>query len=178
MTSPARQEQAALFASLYLAHSIRLMSDEVETDPTKRLYHWLVVAAHAAKRATDAAALEAAGVTAAQSAVLYALEAAPGRTQRELSHVLRTTEASVGEMVARLLAQDLIVRCRSETDARAWEVTLSERGRRALRDLAAVRHRTSRALVGDRTPEELEVIGRFLVEVAGAFDARRDPPSS
>lgn len=136
-----------------------------------RLYHRLVRAAHCARVRFDAEAMDRAGVTAAQAAALFALEAIPSQTQRQLAGALRIKEPSATQMVARLEAQGL-VRREPAADSRAWAVSLSAEGRAALRRMRPALRRLNDWLEDDFTPEELAVVARFLDHV-GAHDQRR-----
>jgi DNA-binding MarR family transcriptional regulator len=137
----------------------------------RRLYHRLVRAAHCARVRFDAEAMRRAGITAAQAAALFALDATPSQTQRRLAGVLRIKEPSATQMIARLEAQGLVRRERA-ADSRAWAVSLSAEGRAALRRMRPVLHRLNAWLEDDFTPEELAVVARFLDHV-GARDEDR-----
>lgn len=98
----------------------------------ERLIHLLQIAAHRVRVAADRAALEGAGITAAQAGVLFAIAAKPGATQRDLALRLRQQESAITAMVSRLLAAGLVARRAMPEDRRAHALTLTPAGQAAL----------------------------------------------
>jgi len=127
-----------------------------EAEAPRRLYHRLVVAADRARRRIDVESLDRAGVTTAQAAALFALDSAPGQTQRQLAEALRIRDPSAAQMVARSGAAH---------DARAWAVSLTPKGRAALRRLRPALDRMNAWLSDGFTRQELAVVARFLDHV-------------
>ena len=86
-----------------------------------------------------------AGVTLRQYAVLCAVSADEGLSQTGLVHATGIDRSTLADMVARMIAKELLVRERSITDARANTVRLSDAGRQALEiarpHVAAADHR-------------------------------------
>ncbi|HST43175.1 MAG TPA: MarR family transcriptional regulator [Conexibacter sp.] len=104
---------------------------------SERLYFRLNLAAHRLRVLADQRLLAAAGITAAQAGVLLIVADADGPVrQRDLARLLRQRESAVTTMVERLTAAGLLARERPPADARAWVLTLTAAGERAL---AAVR---------------------------------------
>ena len=64
--------------------------------------------------------------------VLIAIEADDGATQTALVAATGIDRSTLADMVARMIQRDLIVRKRTEADARANSVRLSPKGKRAL----------------------------------------------
>ncbi|MDY7102022.1 MAG: MarR family winged helix-turn-helix transcriptional regulator [Actinomycetota bacterium] len=130
-----------------------------------RLYHLLVVAAHAARRHTDTRLRELAGVTAAQAAALFALAEQPGRSQRDLAATLSVNEPAVAEMVARLVAAGLVVRSRSSSDGRTMELRLSQAGQEALGRVRPAVAELNADLFGAASDEDLAAFRRVLASI-------------
>lgn len=93
-----------------------------------RLYMTLQKAAHALKKKADAALLEAADMTTAQAAVLVAIRAQKGATQRSVAEALGLNESAVTAMIRKLVERGLVSRSRSQVDARAWSLALTPEG--------------------------------------------------
>jgi len=68
-------------------------------------------------------------LTPARAELLWQLQRQPGRTQRELSQLLRCTLRNVTDLVDALEARGLVAREPHSTDRRATIVTLTRRGR-------------------------------------------------
>ncbi|MBO6504769.1 MAG: winged helix-turn-helix transcriptional regulator [Kordiimonadaceae bacterium] len=138
-----------------------------------RLYMALQKAAHAFKKRADAALLVAADLTTAQSAVLVAIYAEEGATQRTVALALGLNESALTAMIRKLINRELIVRERSKADARAWSLGLTESGRKAL---AAVSDPFSR--INDRIdkamgPSDVRELGRLLSSLTEALGEER-----
>jgi DNA-binding MarR family transcriptional regulator len=88
----------------------------------------------AQQRALDlfAAGAPAGGVTQRQYAVLAAVALNEGGAQAELVAATGIDRSTLAELVARMMAKDLLARERSKSDARANAVRLTEAGRAAL----------------------------------------------
>ncbi|MEI9903589.1 MAG: MarR family winged helix-turn-helix transcriptional regulator [Asticcacaulis sp.] len=73
-------------------------------------------------------------LTQRQYAVLKALSDSDGLSQTDLVRATGIDRSTLADLVARMLAKDLLVRERSATDARANLVRIAEAGRAALHD--------------------------------------------
>lgn len=107
------------------------------TAASLRLYARLQSAAHLVKKAADRALIDAAGVTAAQAAVLAVVAseetpAATGPTQKTVADALGLNESAMTAMVSRLTALDYLKREKDRRDRRAWRLSLTRRGRTAI----------------------------------------------
>lgn len=103
-------------------------------DPSgrERLYHLLQTAAHRLKIRADRESQAMAGISAAQSAVMFLIAREPGTTQRRVAEQLKLNESAVTGMVGRLMTAGYVARAPSPTDGRAWTVTLTPEGEQAL----------------------------------------------
>lgn len=98
----------------------------------ERLYHLLQTAAHRLKTRADRDSQGAAGVTAAQAAVMFVIQREGGTTQRRVAEQLKLNESAVTAMVGRLMEAGFVTREPSPTDGRAWTVSLTPQGLAAL----------------------------------------------
>ena len=89
-------------------------------------------------RLADREAESAHGLSAAQLFVLHTLADAPGSSLAELASRTLTDQSSVSTVVARLVAQKLVVRKVAASDRRRAELRLSPTGERVLRDAPPV----------------------------------------
>ncbi len=71
-------------------------------------------------------------ITQRQYAVLAAVESQEGLTQTDLVRITGIDRSTLADMAARMITKGLLERQRSETDARANAVSLTEEGRLAL----------------------------------------------
>ncbi len=99
----------------------------------ERLYFLLQVAAHRLKTEADNALIETAGLSTTQVAVLSLINSAKNLKQRDLARQLKQNESAITAMVARLMKAELVVRRRSETDARTWLLELTDKGKKTLK---------------------------------------------
>ncbi|MCR9212654.1 MAG: MarR family transcriptional regulator [Proteobacteria bacterium] len=97
------------------------------------IYHRLQLAAHTLKKSADRALMEAANLTTAQSAVLSIVESEEKISQKQVAKYLGLNESAMTAMVSRLTKLGFLTKQRSEEDARAWELTLTEDGQTALK---------------------------------------------
>lgn len=133
-----------------------------------RLYHRLQLAAHRLQKSADRAVLSAAEITTAQAAVL-ALVARGAVTQREVATRLGLNESALTAMTRRLLGMGLLERVRDETDARAWQLRLSDGGRAALRRVDQPFKRINQTIETVLTPEEITHFADYLQRIAATF---------
>jgi DNA-binding MarR family transcriptional regulator len=119
----------------------------------ERLYHLLQTAAHRLKTRADRDSQGAAGVTAAQAAVMFVIAREGGTTQRRVAEQLKLNESAVTAMVGRLMEAGYVHRAPSPTDGRAWTVSLTEAGATALEtfrgNLDVLNGEITRALGGE-----------------------------
>lgn len=137
-----------------------------------RIYHRLQLAAHRLQKSADRALIGAAGITAAQAAVLTLVETAPGSTQRALARRLGFNESAITAAVGRLEASGALMRQRDPGDARARVLTLTASGRDAL-DRARTAFADINARIGDAADgEALHQLAGTLDRLTAAFASR------
>lgn len=120
-----------------------------------------------------AAEVGVSGLTPRQFAVLAAVERHDGASQTGLVAQTGIDRSTLADMIARLIAKDLLARKRTENDHRANAVHLTAKGIKALRAaMTAVARAEARVLdplPAAKRPEFL----RLLAAIAGAGRARK-----
>ena len=101
-------------------------------EPDQRVYLLVQRLAHRLRVWADRRCLDAAGITTAQAGALFVLLDRPKSTQRELAAALGLRESAVAAMTRRLLDAGLIERHPSPLDHRAFLLSLTRRGERAV----------------------------------------------
>ncbi len=103
--------------------------------------------------------------------ILVELLAHDGRmTQRDLQEASCITSASLSEVVAKLEAEGLLSRERSETDRRQLTLTLTDEGRRRARDFIESRREFERRAFDCLTPAERDHLLETLDRVAERWE--------
>ena len=117
-----------------------------------------------------AAEFGATGVTQRQFAVLAAVASREGLTQTDLVSLTGIDRSTLADMAARMITKGLLERQKSETDARANSVRLTDEGRAVLLDaqprMAAVDARLLKLLSGSKR----EVFTDLLRDLVAAGD--------
>lgn len=111
------------------------------------LLHWL----HRASQAADDAftrELASDSITPRQFAVLATIAQNEGMSQADVSDHTGIDRSTVADILRRLQAANLLVRRRRRTDARIYEVHLTEQGLAALREARLAAERTEKRLLG------------------------------
>lgn len=102
------------------------------------------------------------GLTPARAEVLWQLQRQPGRTQRELSQLLRCTPRNVTDLVDALEASGLVVREPHPSDRRATLVSLTRRGKSELARMHAGSQALAAALFAGLSSAELSTFAGVL----------------
>jgi DNA-binding MarR family transcriptional regulator len=121
----------------------------------ERLYHLLQTAAHRLKIRADRDSQRAAGVTAAQAALMFVIAHVGGPTQRRVAEELRLNESAVTGMIGRLINAGYVSRSPSPTDGRAWTLALTAKGEDAL----------------ERFRQQLDMLNREITSAIGGDEA-------
>jgi len=98
----------------------------------ERLYFLLQIAAHRVRTEADNSLKDSAGLTTAQVAALSLIASSKNMKQRDLAQRLKQNESAITAMVARLIKANLVIRHRSDSDARSWLLELTESGKKTL----------------------------------------------
>ena len=93
-------------------------------------------------------------VSASELFALHELDAGEGLSQQDLAHSLRLDKSTVSRLLASIEARDLVARERDLGNRRLVRVSLTPRGHRLHRDLAAALHAHQRVILSDMTAAE------------------------
>ncbi len=108
-------------------------------------------------------------LTARQLTVLIAVDDNEGASQTALVASTGIDRSTLADMVARMIQRDLLIRKRTENDARANAVRLTPKGRRALSStLAALRKTETKLLSALPTSRRADFLKSLLLIAAQA----------
>jgi DNA-binding MarR family transcriptional regulator len=131
-----------------------------------RLYHRLQLAAHLVKKVADREMLEKTGLSVAQVAVLNAIAAGDGPTQRSVGAALGINESAVTAMARRLVESGLVTRARR--DGRAHALHLTSEGAAVVRE-AQHAFRSVNARFGVLPPADSHELAGLLDAIIAGF---------
>jgi DNA-binding MarR family transcriptional regulator len=131
----------------------------------ERFYFLLGAASHRMRVVADRRCLERVGITAAQAGAMWAIEERPGATQRDVAQALNLVESAVTTMMGRLLDAGMVKRTRSKTDARAWTVSVTPKGRKALAEVAAALDDLNADMLAGVSAQQRKAMGSGLRKV-------------
>ncbi len=135
-----------------------------------RLYHRLQVAAHRIQKAADRAVIAAAEVTTAQAAVLAVIARSEPTSQRLVANQLGLNESAVTAMCARLIEKGLLDRTPDPSDTRAWSLSLSAKGRAALKRLERPFRGINDTIEATLSEREILHLADYLTRLGQAFE--------
>jgi DNA-binding MarR family transcriptional regulator len=114
------------------------------------------------------------GISSAQAGLLFLLASRDGAaTVGDIAKGLQVAPAAVTNLSKRMQAARLIERVDDEADGRVTCVRLTAQGEEASRQAHAVLHDLNARLTAGFTPDELDVVARWLAQVA---ELERDLP--
>lgn len=116
-------------------------------------------------------------VTQRQYAVLAAVESQEGLTQTDLVRITGIDRSTLADMAARMIAKGLLERQRSETDARANAVSLTEAGRLALAEASPKMVAADARLLKLVSSSKREVLVGLLRDLVKAAEEAAAPPA-
>lgn len=93
-------------------------------------------------------------ITSVQFAALDAINARPGIDQAGLAALIAYDRATIGGVVDRLVAKGLVDRVVSQTDRRAREINLTEKGKAIYEELVGHVQQVQHKILGGLTAEE------------------------
>lgn len=100
---------------------------------SSRFFQSLQMASHRLHKAANLVLVEAGGITTSQASVLLIIRETPSVRQNTVALKLGLNESAITAMINRLIGMNMVVRSRSDTDARAWELVVTDEGLAALR---------------------------------------------
>lgn len=113
------------------------------------------------------------GLTKQQFTVLSAVEEHEGVSQTELVIVTGIDRSTLAEMIRRMIARGLLIRQRTEADARANAVRLGPGGRKALRGAKAASDRVERAILAGLPAAERARFSRDLAMIVSHIEQEK-----
>jgi DNA-binding MarR family transcriptional regulator len=115
------------------------------------------------------------GMTRANWVILSRLHQSPGLSQRELAEILEVEPITVGRLVDRLEARDLVERRPDPVDRRIWRLHLRPTGLPALEVLNTQRDAILDLVTEGIDPSELERMTETLLRMKANMSACRVP---
>ncbi len=104
-------------------------------------------------------------ITPVQYAALAAIADNPGVDATRLSHLVALDRSTIGSVLERLEAKDLVLRSASADDRRVKRLRLSESGRRLLRKLETAVERTQQRIVEPLSADERNLFLQLLTRL-------------
>ena len=138
-----------------------------------RLFSRLQLAAHQIKKSADQHISDVINLTTAQAAVLTVLADGERYSQNDVASALGINESAVTAMVNRLLRYGYIARHRSESDKRAWELSLTRDGKQALLAGRKAFNNINHTIENELSPKEIEQFADYLERLSKAFNAEK-----
>ena len=127
-----------------------------------RLFYLLNQAQGQLYKQSDRILQNVAEISVNQSAVLLALEKEDGASLSDLKDALKINKSSIGALVERMAASELIYRKTDESDTRKTRVYIDEKGQSKLEQIKTL-IKTQNALLTDGfKPDQIDVIIQFL----------------
>lgn len=108
-------------------------------------------------------------VTPAQAGLLFILGRQDGISMGEAAAALDLGPAGISGLVDRTAAARLVERRPDSADGRAWRVWLTPQGRAALTRAKAAAAHVNAALTEGFSPEEIDVVARWLTSIQSKF---------
>jgi DNA-binding MarR family transcriptional regulator len=140
----------------------------------RRLLFLLQRAAQVAMSRANRITLDALGVSAAQLATLAYFAKHPGSTMTDIAELLDLNKSGVSGMLARLERAGLVKREPSPDDKRASLLSLTAKGQSIHERAAPLIRRATVEATDGFTPNELEVVFRFLRTIIDRFAAEEN----
>jgi DNA-binding MarR family transcriptional regulator len=109
-------------------------------------------------------------LTKPQYLVLSALEQHDGVSQTALVEATGIDRSTLADMVGRMLERGFVTRKRTEEDARANAVAITQAGRRVLKAARLPAERAERIMLEALAPQDRSRFVRFLAQIAAAAD--------
>lgn len=135
-----------------------------------RIYFLLQRAAHRLKTEADAALGEVGGLTTAQAAVMSIITNDGPVTQKHIATTLSQRESAVTAMASRLLKAGYIIRSRSSSDARAWELKATAAGRQAMGQMQKPFDQINARLDECIPDKDIDKLAENLIKIIEEFD--------
>lgn len=116
------------------------------------------------------------GMTRAQWAVLARLERQPGITQNDLAYATDVEPITVGRLVDRLEDGGFVQRSPDPSDRRIWRLSLTEKAKPILAEIATFRLELNRTMAESIDPETLAALTRGLKGMRANLTTQKPRP--
>lgn len=134
-----------------------------------RLFYLLNRARHALFKASDVLLIERLDITSAQLSTLFVLAETPDCTLGDLAERLDLNASAVTGLADRMEKAGFIARRPSQKDRRVTHLALTDAGRERMRAALPLVGQINAELVDGFTPDEVELVARFLDNVVQRF---------
>lgn len=138
-----------------------------------KVYFLLQRVSHGLRKRADQIAQEAGGLTAAQAAVLSIIIKRGSTSQADIARTLSQRESATMTMATRLEASGYIVKKRSKTDQRAFELSATPKGKKAFEEMAESLSRVNEIFDDAVSQESLEQFASCLNAILQKLDASK-----
>ena len=128
----------------------------------KRLFYKLNMAQRLLLKYVDSEFTKRLGVPSVQAAALFYLMKYDGCLSKALSDVLMQNKSATTTLIERMEKNGLVEKTPSETDGRAWNICLTDKGRSIAREAKPLVAEYNRSLMKHFSDADIEVIHRFL----------------
>ena len=135
-----------------------------------RLFFKLNLAQRVLMKAVDREMREQIGVSATQGAALLYLEQHDGCFLVDLSRELLQNKSAITTLVERMEKNDLISKVPSQTDKRASQLFLTQKGKELCRQSLPFVASYDQIMTGEFKDDELELVSRFLNTIIDKFE--------
>lgn len=135
----------------------------------QRLFYLLNMARHRVYQHADHEAREQLGVGVTQLGALFLIARDPGCLQKDLAQQLNLNNPALTGLANRMEEKELIRRQPCEQDGRALRLYLTDLGSSKIQEAKPLIDQLNAALTQGFTPEEIQVVLRFLHHLLKKF---------
>ena|SRR5262245_17328597 len=119
----------------------------------------------------DQVARRTMGMTRAQWIILFRLDQTPGLSQNELAGLLEVEPITVGRLIDKLEARELVKRCSDPKDRRIWRLALTAKAAPVIKQIEQYRNELRDLLVAGIDRRTLEALTDGLLKMKANLTA-------
>ena len=142
-----------------------------------KIFHKIHLAHRALFRMVDSVLEEQFGVTAAQQAVLFFLEARGAATMGATAEAVGIKYSALSGLIDRMTAKDLVSRRSSQVDKRSFELMLTQKGEDVVARAKPFVAEANDKLLADITETDLAAFALFLEKLTERAEALTEQAS-
>lgn len=135
---------------------------EKKTGADKRLFYKLNVAQRLLLKYADKESRQKLDVSITQTGAIFYLMKNDGCLFKDLSKVLMQNKSAITTLVERMEKNGLIIKKKSETDGRASNIFLTDKGRNISQNALSLMAEFNHGILDKFSNEEIVIIHRFL----------------